>query len=76
MCHPALFLRLRRFQPNHWRPDTLGDKPDSPGRRNALRKTPLSNPKCLYARSNFSWCNSGSLFTMTGLESISSISCK
>src|ERR1022692_460283 len=39
MCHPACFLRPRRFQPNHWRPDTHGDKSAKP--RPPQRSLPL-----------------------------------
>ena len=59
---------------------THGDNPQAPAaatpQKDPFGKPKVSSPKCIYARSNFSWCNSGSLFTMTGLERISSISCK
>ena len=48
MRHQALFLRLRRFQPNHWRPDTHGDKSAKPRPPQRTTKTPRRSPKCLW----------------------------
>jgi len=53
--HPAL-LRLRSCHSNHWRPDTHGEKSESPGRRNEkvlpLRVAVVSGdrPDCPKAR--------------------------
>src|ERR1035438_5361947 len=41
----SLFLRPRRFQPNHWRPDTHGDKSAKPRPPQRTLNDPLLKPK-------------------------------
>src|ERR1035438_3261856 len=40
----SLFLRPRRFQPNHWRPDTHGGVPPGPVREAPAAATLFASP--------------------------------
>ena len=44
---PFSRLRLRSFHSNHWRPETHGEKSESPGRRNDSFH-PSAKPQCLF----------------------------